>query len=155
MRHRTIVAGIALMALSGCGGISSSMTADHSVEIVQPTPMEVVEAPLEMRWTGDLPAGQSFGVFLDRAPIAPGRSLSDVFDDECDAAADCPDQDYLAARGIFVVNDNELAVPVLTPRGGVDGAPALEVHRATIVALDDTGTRRGEVAWTVEFRVDR
>jgi hypothetical protein len=155
MVRRAVLGGLSALALASCGGVSGALTLDRSVEIVQPAPLEVVVTPFDIRWRGDIPSGTSFAVFIDRDPIAPGRSIADAFEDACDGAAGCPDEAFLSVRGVHLTDGHEVAVPLLTPRAGVDGAPALEVHRATIVVVDDDGVRQGERAWTTEFRVDR
>lgn len=149
-------AGVAvLLALAGCGGASAALTLDESVEIVQPAPLQVVATPFAVRWTGDLGPGESFALFVDRAPIAPGESLAEAFADECDGGEGCPDEAFLSARGVHVADGNEIEVPLLMPRGGADGAPDLEVHHLTLVVLDDDGARRGERSWSTELRVAR
>lgn len=143
------------LALAGCGGASGALTLDDSVEIVQPAPLQVVATPFDVRWTGDLARGESFAVFVDRAPIAPGESLAHAFAEECDGGEGCPDEAFLAARGVHVTDGNEVEVPLLMPRGGADGAPDLEVHHVTIVVVGADGARRGERSWSTELRVAR
>lgn len=155
-RHaRRGVGAVVLLALAGCAGASGALTLDDSFEILQPAPLQVVEPPFEVRWAGDLGPGESFALFVDRGPIAPGESLADAFADECDGDEGCPDEVFLSARGVYVTDGNEVEVPLLMPRGGADGAPDLEVHHVTIVVLDADGTRRGERSWATELRVAR
>lgn len=154
-RGLVLLAGLTLSLLAGCGGVSGAVTLDDSVEIVRPAPLAVVATPVDVRWTGDLGAGEEFAVFVDRDPIAPGASIDDAFEEACDGAAGCPDEAFLSARGVYRTDGNEVSIPLLMPRAGVDGASALEVHRLTIVVLDADGVRIGERAWGTEFRVDR
>jgi hypothetical protein len=146
---------VALAVLGACGGMSGALVRDDAVEILHPAPMEVVRTPLEVRWNGDLGPDESFAVFVDRVPIPPGTSIDDAFEDACDGVPACPDETFLSVRGVHLTGDHEVTIPVLTPRGGVDGASALDVHRVTIVVVDHDGTRRGERAWSTEFRVAR
>lgn len=148
-------ATLALLSLAGCGGASGALTVDDSVEIVHPAPLQVVSTPFDVRWTGDLAAGEAFAVFVDRDPVAPGESLAEAFAEECDGEAGCPDEVFLSTRGVHVTDRNEVAVPLLLPRGGADGAPDLEVHHVTVVVVDEAGVRLGERAWATELRVAR
>lgn len=154
MRVRAPVAGaLAVLGLAGCGGVSGALTVDDAVEIVAPAPMQVVSTPFDVRWTGDLAAGESFAVFIDRDPPPPGESLADAFAEECDGADGCPDEVFLSTRGVHVTQGNDVEVLLVLPRGGADGAPELEVHHAVIVVVDDDGVRQGERAWSTEYRV--
>jgi hypothetical protein len=155
MRVSAALAALAPLCAAGCGGVSTALTVDDSIEIVEPLPMEVVDTPFTVRWTGGGDAASSFAVFVDRHPVAPGRSIDAGFEDECEGIPGCPDDAVLASRGIYRTNNRELTLPLVAPAGGVDGASALEVHRATIVVVDAQGVRRGERAWTTEFRVRR
>lgn len=153
---RIALGALAVLAtLTGCGGVSGAVVADDSLEIVSPAPLDVVSTPFEVRWEGEPGTGRSFAVFIDRRPIAPGQSLEEAFEEACDDAAGCPDESFLSARGVHVTEENELEIVLLSPRGGIDGATDLDVHRATIVLVDDDGVRRGEQSWSTEFRVQR
>ena len=153
--RRGLAAALGVLTLGACGGISGALTFDDSVEIVVPAPMEVVSPPFKISWTGDLGSGEAFAVFVDRDPITPGRAISAAFEDACEGVPDCPDDAFLSARGVYVTAENELDIPFVGPRGGVDGAGALEVHRVTIVVVDEGGVRLDERAWTTEFRINR
>lgn len=146
---------VAAMASTACGGVSGAVALDDGLEIVAPDPLDVVRAPLELRWEGDVADGSAFAVFIDRRPMAPGQSLNEAFEDACEDIPRCPDEAFLRARGVYVTDEEELSVPLLMPRGGVDGASDLDVHRATIVLVDRDGVRQGEQFWSTEFRVQR
>lgn len=145
----------ASLLVGGCGGVRTGLSADERVEIVSPVPLEAVASPFDLRWTArDLPGNLRFAVLVDRTPIRPGTSLAAAFTDECEGIPDCPDDAFLAQRDVYVTDDPTVAIERLPAIGGVDGAPARPVHRATIILVDDEGTRQGEASWTVEFRAD-
>lgn len=154
-RWLAVSTAAAVSALAGCGGASGALTVDDSIEILEPAPLDVVTTPFDIRWEGDPPPGGSFAVFVDRGPIRPGQSLADAFEDACDGEAGCPDATFLEVRGVHLTDDTAVTIPLLAPRAGVDGASSLDVHRATVVIVDADGVRRGERAWSTEFRVAR
>ena len=66
---------------------------------------------------------------------------------EAARALDVVEASYFAQRGIYTSTSTELLIKALPP--GEDH----ETHRATVVLLDSQGTRFGESAWHVDFRV--
>ncbi len=127
---------------------------DTRVDIVSPTDRAHVTLPITVRWTSLAP-GRVFGVFVDRAPQPPGEPLSWFArnDDSCRAAANCPDNEYLAQRNVFRTRQPHFRVQQLldTQRD----TQRREFHEVTVVLLDRHGNRVGESAWSVEFQVER
>jgi hypothetical protein len=105
VRRLTIVAGAIALALSGCGIHGLNFVQDSRVRIVSPHDNADVKVPFTVRWTVDDFAG-SFGVFVDRAPPSPGKTLASLADGDtvCKATRGCPDEAYLA-------NDNRHEFP--------------------------------------------
>lgn len=139
--------------LSGCATQGLAFRTDDRVDIVAPDRGDLVELPLTLEWTARDVDG-SFAVFVDQAPMPPGKPLSWVArgDDDCDESAGCPDAQYLAERGVLATSEHSVVierVPFDT------GNRRCAEYDATVVLLDDEGRRRGESAWTVPFRVCR
>ena len=149
-KHWLSLAVPALVLLTGaCATAGLGFRVDDRVDIVAPGERDEVELPLTIRWEAHDIEG-TFGVFVDRSPQPPGKSLSWFSDDECDAQPGCPDAAYLAQRDIYTTNEHSLTIervvePVEKKR--------CHMHEATIVLLDADGRRKGESAWSVEFRL--
>lgn len=164
IRRALVVAG-AVLALSGCGIRGLNFVEDERVQIISPPHRSEVMLPVTVRWsvedfeiTG--PSGDEggdagyFGVFVDRAPPAPGQSLTSLVADDpvCKATPGCPDEAYLAGQRAYTTSNTHFTierVPELTDDR------TREVHEVTIVLLDGKGHRIGESAFRVEFYVRR
>lgn len=155
------VAVLAAGALTGCGDLQFRQ--DHRVSFTAPADRSTVTTPVTLRWSvrdfaltgldGSRDRGQgAFGVFIDRAPVRPGEDLRSVAsgDESCLRSPGCPDAAYLAARGVYTTTQPRLTVDRLV-RTAPSGRP--DLHRATVVLLDGTGSRIGESAWQRDFRV--
>lgn len=169
-RGRTVArlaTGLVVTALvSSCGfGVTGlAFQQDDRLTIVTPREREVVTLPLRVAWSheglelseptraGGRPA--FFGIFVDRAPVPPGETVRYVArnDERCRESDGCPDEDYLASRGVFTTRDSTYTLDTLlqTAREG-----RREFHTVTIVLLDGHGRRIGESAWDVRFEFDR
>lgn len=159
---------LALLA-TGCSTSGLQFREDDRVAITTPRYREKVELPLTIDWevhafevTG--PGGQArdnagyFAVLIDAEPPPPGESLAYYGRDDtsCRPEAGCPDEDYLAARGVYTTTQTEFHVERLAPASGVDvraGDP--DRHEVTIILLDGQGRRIGESVWTQPFEVVR
>jgi hypothetical protein len=149
--------------LSGgaCGSGGLQFRKDDRVDITAPRARERVVAPLAVRWTTkglDLaePGGPTrFAVFVDRAPIHPGQSMSAVGDDVCRRTPGCPDEGYLRDRFIYLTRGTSLTLETLPAKSGSNRTGAKDAHDVTIVLLDADGRRHGESSWSVEFSTAR
>ena len=110
-----------------------SFREDDRVTIVAPKDRATVTQPVTMQWevtefeiTGPgSPSGSDrgfFAVFVDRNPIAPGKSLDSVASDDssCRRTPGCPDEAYLNNHGVFTTTDTAIVLPPLVdtrPRG--------------------------------------
>lgn len=144
------------VVLGGCSVSGLAFRDDDRVRIVEPDDRAEATLPVTIRWTAeDLDSdggGPFFAVFVDRAPIAPGQSLSVLADETCENTPGCPDLAYFQDRHVYVTDDQEVTVEALPARSGQRTA-ADDRHEATIVVIDADGRRRGEAAYTVEFTV--
>jgi hypothetical protein len=120
---------------------------DERVRISIPPERAEVRLPVRLRWHADVPRGTIFGVFVDRAPMAPGEGLERLAaeDELCRRALGCPDREWLERNRIHLTRRPSLTLPSL-PHGGADGRS--NRHELTIVLLDARGRRLGESAWT-------
>ena len=151
--------------LSSCGIRGLNFVRDDRLSITAPEARSEVRLPMTVRWTvrdfsitgptreATADAGY-FGVFVDRAPPGPGKTLASLADNDpaCKESAGCPDEAYLAGQNAYSTTDTtfELArLPELTRDR------TREAHEVTIVLLDGLGRRIGESAFRVEFQVRR
>jgi hypothetical protein len=155
-RRLPLVVLVALVALlPACGLHGLSFVQDDRVSIISPDDRAEVDLPLTVRWTVedfDRKTG-SFGVFVDRAPQPPGRTLAWLArDDEvCKATRGCPDAAYLAQHDAYRTRKTSFTVTEVQDLDRDN--TQREFHEVTVVLLDDQGERIGESAFSVEFEV--
>jgi hypothetical protein len=148
-RWRWTVVGTAVTTLAGC----AAWPGGGELRITAPAAMSARRLPLEVRWTArSVPAG-GFAVFVDRAPIPPGKSLRWLADRErdlaCLARAGCPDAAWLHARRVQVVRTRAAAIDAVDEKGGKIAG----VHHVSVVPLDERGRRDGEAGDVLEVVV--
>lgn len=163
--HRPAAAALACAAvLTGCT-TDLAFRVDDRVRFVSPTDRADVRLPVTLDWevegfevTGpgearDKDSGY-FAVFVDRAPMPPGKSLRWLArkDNSCRPDDGCPDEEYLRTRGVYTTTATELVLEQLPRVGDEDRR---ERHRATVVLLDAAGHRIGESAYEIAFDVER
>ena len=164
---RLATATLLAVALSGCAINGLAFRVDDRLRILQPADREIVTLPVTINWeitdfevTGpdgsEDPGSGYFGVFVDRAPQPPGETVEWFAkdDESCRPADGCPDEQYLADRGVYTTDKTEFVVKTLPPPPS-DQAARREFHEVTIVLLDGSGRRVGESAFTAEFEVKR
>jgi hypothetical protein len=155
VKRRLAVAAIAVRSLStsGCGLHGLDFVKDERVHIESPRPNSEVRVPFDVRWSVEDFDG-SFGVFVDRAPPRPGRTLASLAEGDavCKVTAGCPDAAYLAGHRAFTTTDTSFRVEQLPE---LTRDREREAHEVTVVLLDDEGRRVGESAFRVEFHVRR
>lgn len=158
------IVGLALLA-SSCATSGLAFVQDDRLEIVAPKSQEKVTLPVTVRWQVDGfrvtgPDGRSdenagyFGIFVDRAPVPPGKTLDWIARDDkhCLANPECPDELYFADRDVYTTMNTEFRFEQLPDQGTYRGH---EIHDVSIVLFDGTGHRIGESAWYVSLRYDR
>ena len=172
MRHLGRLGAVAVLGIvlltSGCVKLSElQFKQDHRLEFTSPDDYEFVKPPVEIEWTmkdfevlpansGEPPSDDAgyFAVFVDQAPIKPGRTLEDVAgrDEACKMAPRCPDKRYLAAKAVYVTHQPRLTlelIPQLTSK------EKIQTHQLTVILLDSTGHRIGEYAWHLYFKAEK
>ncbi len=158
---------VVLAAVSGCGfgRAGLAFTADDRVRITSPRDRAKLRLPVTIDWAvddfevtgpgrGSGEAEGYFAIFVDRAAVPPGKTLRHVAKDDRSCRSDdgCPDEDYLALRGVYTTTETELVLETLT-KTARDGRR--EFHNVTVVLLDPDGRRIGESSWHVRFELDR
>lgn len=104
---------------------------DRRIHIVEPVQDDFAQSPLQVRWTADGLGRNvvSYGVFIDRSPVAPGKSVSDLRGDD--------------RVNMYITPKTQLVIEQIGSRSGVPRSQA-DVHEITVVALDGGGARVGE-----------
>jgi hypothetical protein len=131
---RTLVAA-SLVTATSCGQ-DQAFRIDERVRVTAPEDRAEVRLPVTVRWDAEGIENPSFGVFVDRAPVRPGKVVA--------AGA-------TASGAVYKTEATEVVIPEL--EAGEKGKR--ERHTATIVLLDPSGRRVGESAWDVVFEVRR
>lgn len=165
--------GLALLSVvvTACGLSVTGLNffEDERVSFVEPRHREVVALPVTLRWDVDgfdvvPPDGHSrdsdkgyFAVLLNADPMPPGDGLEYFArrDESCLRSATCPDEAYLAERGIHLVVGTELTLDALRDTRRHDERHRSDLQEASIILLDQSGRRIGESVWFVRFVVDR
>jgi hypothetical protein len=156
-----------VLLLSGCAVSGLSFRIDDRLQILRPADREEVSLPVTIEWDiddfdviepdgSDDPGRGYFGVFVDRAPQPPGQTVEWFAkdDESCRPADGCPDEQYLADRGVYTTTETQFVVETLPPPPS-DQVARRELHEVTIVLFDGSGRRIGESAFTAEFEVQR
>lgn len=158
---------ILLVAAPACGVRGLDFVKDERLTITAPRDRAEVTLPLTVRWkvrdfevTG--PDGRArpdagyFGVFVDRAPQSPQRTLESLAEDDplCEGNPSCPDEAFLANLNVHSTTDTTFEIERL-PAPGSAAPRRREFHEVTIVLLNGTGARIGESAFTIQFEVKR
>src|SRR5947207_10033719 len=164
LRAARALLGVGLLATS-CVPAGLAFVKDKRVDIVSPDSHSTVQLPVTVRWTvhdfdvtgpngGSNPDAGYFGVFVDRAPVPPGKPLSYVAhgDQLCLATPGCPDKQYIADHQAYATTQTSFTFKHLPDLSAYQGH---ELHEVTVVMLDGQGQRVGEAAWYVDFTYDR
>ena len=134
LRRGAIIIGAALLA--SCGQ-DQAFRIDERVDITAPSDRAEVRLPVTLRWRADeVPAGRSFAVFVDRAPVRPGKRVL---------------PSVRQTDAVYTTADTKLVIEDVHD----DQGEGRERHAATIVLIDASSRRVGESAWDVVFEVKR
>jgi len=149
--------GLCLLGLlwGGCATNGLALRQDHRVRIVEPKDRSAASLPVEVTWTvsgfAPGPGSGSFGVFVDRAPQRPGKTLTWLFRNASDCRVTaCLDDKYLARQNVFRTTGTSFEVERVAH---LSRSSRRGFHEITIVLLDSDGLRVGEGAWSVQFKV--
>jgi hypothetical protein len=147
---------LVLVVLAGCSqfGVDGlGLRADRSLSITAPANRSRVTTPLHVEWTDTAPKpGGSYLVLIDRSPMPPGETVQWFAkgDADCATTPTCPDELYLARRGVTVATNTSVDIAIVPP---LKGSRKGTFHELTIVRLDADGRRDGETADTTQFKV--
>jgi hypothetical protein len=149
------VVAVCLVLLAGQLAFATSdlnFFVDARVQIREPKELAQVSLPYVVRWDAHgLGAQDSFGVFIDRQPMPPGKDLNWFArnDDVCATDPACPNPQWLAERNIYMQRSRSLRLSQLVDTRV--GGRGLDRHTVTVVVLDQHGRRVGESAWSRDF----
>lgn len=153
---------------SACRVSDLSFRTDERLEITSPENESTVNLPFEVSWTihdfqvvgpdgSDSDDAGYFAVLLDESPMPPGEDLAYFGrdDDSCTVAAGCPDEAYLADRGIHATKEMTFLVDAIADTRPTDRPTADDDHELTVILLNGKSERIGEAAFRVDFTVER
>jgi hypothetical protein len=158
MRRGSIVGLAALPALmlTACAIDGLQFRESDRIVIESPDDDGAVGLPVVITWVDNAETTATrFAVFIDRTPQKKGKTVESLFIDKrrCRPERGCPDEAFLADRGVFVVDGTSITVDTID-RGDVQGRQR-EFHDVTIIPLDVDGRRLGEASTTRRFELDR
>lgn len=149
-----VLAALLIALTPACAASGLNFREDDRVQIVSPRDREEVDLPVEVRWSATGLPGARFAVFVDAAPMGPGRDLRSIADLECQRTPGCPDANWMRLRNVFVTQDAAVRIETIPrPLGGA--SRDREPHELVVVLLGPDGRRLGESAFTREFFVRR
>ncbi|HVU74448.1 MAG TPA: hypothetical protein VHE83_15890 [Mycobacteriales bacterium] len=152
MRRTAVAVALAAIAcgLTGCSGLQ--FVEDQRLSFTSPADSKLTQLPVTLSWTmkdfATTGSGAgSFAVFIDRAPIKVGHNIRSVL-----AKNVAFSEQQLEQQNVYVTKDTKVVL-TLVPRIRYDKA-VRQRHTATVILLDDDGTRRTESAWIRSFDLD-
>lgn len=166
-RLRAVVVVAVVVVLGACSFDGLSFRQDRRLSFTSPHDREEVTLPVTVEWEIDdfeivdpgdqaqaTPGQGYFAVLVDQTPQPPGEPLKWFAgdDDSCKRDPGCPDEQYLANRGVHTTTDTSFTIDALSQPSNENRR---EMHEVTVVLLNAEGVRIGESSWTVEFEVDR
>lgn len=158
---------VAALVLTACNTAGYAFKVDESIDITAPEDRATVELPVTVRWLDTTPpatprvapsdpTSEYYAVFVDRAPLGPGRRIASLVDenDSCRRTPGCPDDEFLARLKVFLTAKPDLTLEFLADLRPTERAGSKDPHEVTVVRM--RGDRRvGEAAFRVTFFVDR
>jgi len=168
---RLVVCAIVAVALTaGCGiahGEGLNFRVDNRLHFLSPKDRSSAHLPLTIRWKmsdftvapqGSAPPSPSAGffvVFVDRAPVRPGQSLTSVCKSDPFARGDknCPTAAYLAGKGIYLTTADQLTLQNIPNLPG--NKDKKQLHTFVVTLMDTAGRRIGESAWELDLHMPR
>lgn len=165
---RCIAGLLALLALvTACDTSNYAFKIDESIKLVQPRAREEVSLPVTLRWTdakrplgGKVaprdPVAEYYAVFVDRAPMSPGKTLASLIKGPppCRPSKGCPTSAQLSDLSVFLTAAPALSLEFLTDLRSTSRGNQKDPHEVTIVRM--RGDKRvGEAAFLQNFFVRR
>ena len=160
-------AAVAASLLAACNTSGFAFKIDKTISITAPEARQTVSLPATVRWRDDKapselrvapddPNAEYYGVFVDRAPLGPGRRIVSLVStkDSCRRTPGCPDAEFLARLKVFLTATPEVTLDFLSDLRPTERGNTKDPHEVTIVRM--RGDRRlGEAAFRVNFFVER
>lgn len=159
---------VAMVTLVSCTDWSQlAFRQDHRLRITAPANGDLVELPVKLSWSMDdfqivepgsgagKPSAGYFAIFIDEVPMEPGQTLRELAaedDPSCEQDPKCPDRGYLADRGIYTTTETSLSLRSVLP---LPSDEPTQLHDVTVVLLDAAGSRIGENAWHLQFKLQK
>lgn len=147
-----VALGVVMALVAGACSVSGlNFVQDERVSISAPRDREKVEVPVTIRWEVRDFDG-TFAVFVDRAPVPPGKALAWLAEDDelCSAQPGCPTVQWFHDRYVFPTAETTLTLEQLPELRADEGRI---FHEATVVLIGRDGRRVGESAFTVQFEL--
>jgi hypothetical protein len=160
-----LLCALAATSLTACDVGRLQFKNDHRLTFVSPESRAKVSTPFTLSWSmkdfdatgldGSTSKDRGvFAVFVDRAPMPVGKDIKWIghSDTSCKRDPRCPDQEYLASKGVFITQESSITIDNLPPANTGRGD---EEHFVNVVLLNGKGQRIGETGWYREFRSKR
>lgn len=162
--RRVLVLLVSALVAAGCGitrvDAPITFSADRRLEITSPSAEESVDLPVQVRWDVEdfqLTDGNHFGLFVDRVPIGPRRSVRLRV---CTEGEKLPPQIGSFRKvceddreTVFFTDERSFRFRCFDPQFDRPKRTR-DLHSVSVVLLDRNGRRVGEAVDTVKFRVD-
>jgi hypothetical protein len=153
---KTAALAVVLTLCASCAVHGINLVQDNRVHILSPRNYSTQRLPVDIRWAthGLDDRTSQFALFVDRAPMAPGKDLQSLAgrDRVCRSTPGCPDDQWFNAHGVYLTTATSYQFAELADLGS---RHARDTHEVTIVLLDPQGRRQNESAFSVTFAVDR
>lgn len=165
---RRVASLLVLMTLvTACDTSNFAFKIDESIEIVEPKARTTVALPITIRWTDNNkplvakvaprdPIAEYYAVFVDRAPMGPGKTLASLIKGPppCRPSTGCPTSAQLSDLSVFLTAEPSLSLEFLTDLRSTSRGNQKDPHEVTIVRM--RGDKRvGEAAFLQNFFVRR
>ena len=166
MIRKLALASLIALVAPACNVGELDFVRDERVTITAPKQRTKVRLPTTIRWrvedfqvTGRDGSSSDdagyFGVLVDRAPPAAGKTLFSLANNDatCKATPGCPSAAYLRGLGAYSTTKTEFRLEQVTDFS--DEGRRRDFHEVAVILLDGRGARIGEGAFRVEFEVER
>lgn len=158
---------LVLVVTSGCDTSNYAFKIDNSIKILAPQSRSEVGIPANVRWTDSKqppnlrvapadPTAEYYAVFLDKAPMPPGKRLASLVEnnEQCKLSEGCPSREQLAEVGVRLTAKTTVMLDFIADRRPSSRSDTNDIHEVTIVRM--RGDRRvGETAFRRTFFVAR
>ncbi len=167
VRRATLFFLCAATLLAACNTRGYAFRVDESIDFTGPKARATVNLPVTITWADEKapatlradfrdPTAEYYGVFVDRAPIGPGKRLTSLVpdDDSCRRTPGCPGEAYFRDRDVFLTASPALTLELLDDLRPTNRGTSKDPHEVTVVRM--RGERRvGEAAFRLNFFVRR